>query len=66
MSHITGNKVKSIAIVTREIQALDPENQAIVMDVLKSLLAVSGGSIKNSLLSKLPIAEISEIIRKKE
>lgn len=54
MSHITGNKVKSIAIVTKEIQALNPENQAIVMDVLKNLMAISGDTLKNSVLSKLP------------
>ena len=54
MSHITGNKVKSIAIVTKEIQELDPENQAIVMDVLKHLMAVGGDTLKNSVLSKLP------------
>ncbi len=54
MSHITGNKVKSIAIVTKEIQALDPENQAIVMEVLKHLMAVGGDTLKNTVLSKLP------------
>ncbi|SDH41808.1 Protein of unknown function [Pseudobutyrivibrio sp. 49] len=54
MSHITGNKVKSIAIVTKEIQELDPENQAIVIDVLKHLMAVGGDTLKNTVLSKLP------------
>ena len=54
MSHITGNKVKSIATLTMEIQSLDPDNQAIVLDVLKHLMAVGGDTLKNTVLSKLP------------
>lgn len=54
MSHITSKKVRSIASITKEIQALEPEKQAIVIDVFMKLVAVSGDSIKNSVLSKLP------------
>lgn len=58
MSHITKNKVKSIAALTKEIQSLDPENQALVMDVLYKLVAVGGDSLKNTVLEKLlPITE---------
>ncbi|MBR5636394.1 MAG: DUF2974 domain-containing protein [Pseudobutyrivibrio sp.] len=63
MSHITSKKVRSIASLTMEIQALDPENQALVLDVFKHLVAVGGDSLKNSFLSKLPK---SVIMRKKE
>lgn len=54
MSHITSKKIRSIAALTKEIQSLDPENQAIIMEVLTKFIAVSGDSVKNSLLSKLP------------
>lgn len=58
MSHITSKKVRSIASITKEIQALDPENQALVLEVFKSLAAVSGGSIKDSFVEKLlPLTE---------
>lgn len=63
MSHITGNKVKSIAAVTKEIQSLDPENQAIVIDVFKHLMTVGGDNLKSSILSMLPK---NVIMRKKE
>ncbi len=54
LSHITSNKVQTLAVLTKEIQALEPENQALIMDVLKKLASVGGDSLKNSLLSKLP------------
>lgn len=63
MSHITTKKVRSIASITKEIQALEPENQALVLEVLKCLAAEGGESLKNSILSKLPK---NVIVRKKE
>ena len=63
MSQITSKKVKSVATLTREIQQLDPENQAIMIDVLKHLVVEGGDSIKSTLISKLPK---NVIIRKKE
>ncbi len=55
LSHITSKKARSIASITKEIQKLSPENQALVMDVFTSLVAVWGDGLKNSILSKLPI-----------
>ena len=63
MSHITSQKVKYIASVVKEVQSLEPENQAVVLDVLKHLVAVGGDNLKNSLLSMLPK---NIIMRKKE
>ena len=63
MSYITTKKVRSIASITKEIQALEPENQALVLEVLKCLAAEGGESLKNSILSKLPK---NIIVRKKE
>ncbi len=58
MSHLTSKKVRSIASLTKEIQALEPENQALVIDVFKSLAAVGGDSVKNTVLDKLlPLLE---------
>lgn len=54
LSQITSSKVRSIASLTKEVQSLDPENQALVIDVFSKLVAAGGDSIKNSLLSKLP------------
>lgn len=63
LSQITSSKVKSIAAITKEIQSLDPKNQAIVYDVLGKLVAASGDSLKNTVLSKLPK---NIIVRNKE
>ena len=63
MSEITSSKVSSVASLTKEIQSLDPENQALVIDVFVKLLASSGDSLKNTLLSKLSKIPI---MRKKE
>jgi hypothetical protein len=63
LSQITSSKVRSIASLTKEIQSLDPQNQALIMDVLGKLVAAGGDSLKNSLLSKLPK---SLIMRKSE
>ncbi len=54
MSHITSKKVRSIASITKEIQNLDAEDQALVLDVFKALAAEGGESLKNSIVSKLP------------
>jgi len=54
LSQITSKKVRTIASLTREIQTLSPENQALVTDVLFKLLAAGGDSLKNTVLSKLP------------
>ncbi|MBR1622429.1 MAG: DUF2974 domain-containing protein [Pseudobutyrivibrio sp.] len=54
MSQLTSSKVRSLASLTKEIQSLDPENQALVIDVFMKLVAAGGDSLKNSLLSKLP------------
>ncbi|SDB10156.1 Protein of unknown function [Pseudobutyrivibrio sp. YE44] len=61
MSHITSNKVFTLASLTKEIQALEPENQALIIDVFKKLATIGGDSLKNSILSKLPI---NAIVRK--
>ena len=63
LSQITSSKVRSIASLTKEIQSLDPKNQALIMDVFGKLVAAGGDSLKNSLLSKLPK---SLIMRKNE
>ncbi len=63
MSQVTSQKVRSVASITKEIQSLDPKNQALVIDVLKKLLLVGGDNIKNTLLTKLLK---SPIMRKKE
>ena len=54
LSQITSSKVRSIASLTKEIQSLDPDNQALVVDVFMKLVAAGGDSLKNTLLSKLP------------
>lgn len=63
LSHVTSNKVKSLASITKEFQALDSEHQAVVMDVLGTLVAIGGDTIKNSLLSKV---SKSVTVRKRE
>ena len=63
MSEITSSKVRSVASLTKEIQSLDPDNQALVIDVFVKLLASGGDSLKNTLLSKLSKIPI---MRKKE
>ena len=63
LSQITSNRVRSIASLTKEVQSLDQENQALVIDVLTKLLAAGGDSLKNTLLSKLPK---NLLVRKKE
>lgn len=63
LSELTSSKVRSVASLTKEIQALDPDNQALVIDVFVKLLASGGDSLKNTLLSKLSKIPI---MRKKE
>lgn len=63
LSELTSSKVRSVASLTKEIQSLDPDNQALVIDVFVKLLASGGDSLKNTLLSK--ISKIP-IMRKKE
>lgn len=63
MSEITSSKVRSVASLTKEIQSLDPDNQALVIDVFVKLLASGGDSLKNTLLTKLSKIPI---MRKKE
>jgi hypothetical protein len=63
LSQITSNKAKSVATLTKEIQALDPDNQALVIDVFMKLAAAGGDSLKNSLLSKV---SKNITVRKKE
>ncbi|SEK61948.1 Protein of unknown function [Pseudobutyrivibrio ruminis] len=63
LSQITSSKVRSIASLTKEIQTLDPKNQALILDVFGKLVAAGGDSLKHSLLSKLPK---SLIMRKNE
>ena len=53
LSQITSKKVRSIATITKEIQSLDSDNQALVIDVLLKLVTAGGDSLKNTLLSKL-------------
>ena len=54
MSQLSSSKVRSLASITKEIQSLEPENQALVMDVFVKLVAAGGDSLKNTLLAKLP------------
>ena len=63
LSQITSSKVKSVAAITKEIQSLEPDKQALVMDVFMKLVSAGGDSLKNSVLSLLPK---SIIMRKKE
>jgi hypothetical protein len=63
LSQITSSKVKSVAAITKEIQSLEPDKQALVMDVFMKLVSAGGDSLKNSVLSILPK---SLIMRKKE
>ncbi|MBP3262238.1 Mbeg1-like protein [Pseudobutyrivibrio sp.] len=63
LSELTSSKVRSVASLTKEIQSLDPDNQALVIDVFVKLLASGGDSLKNTLLSKLSKIPI---MRKKE
>ncbi len=63
MSDITSKRIRSVASITKEIQALEPQNQVIVLDVFKALVAVGGDTLKSSLISKLPK---SVIMRKNE
>ena len=59
-SQVTSNKPRMIATFTKEIQNLSPENQTLVLDAITSLVACSGESIKNSILSKLPLNFLSK------
>ncbi len=54
MSQITSSAVRSVASITKEVQGLTPENQALVWDVFGKLVAAGGDSLKNSVLSVLP------------
>ncbi len=63
LSEITSQSVKSVAYLTKEIQSLEPEKQALVADVLVKLLSAGGDGLKNSVLSKL---SKNLIMRKKE
>lgn len=49
LSQITSNRAKSLVNIRKEIQNLDPEHQAVIMDVFSKLILVGGESIKNSL-----------------
>ncbi len=63
LSQITSSKVKSVASIKKEIQSLEPDKQALIMDVFMKLLTAGGDSLKNTVLSKIPK---SPIMRKKE
>jgi hypothetical protein len=54
LSELTSNRLKSVAQITKEIQGLDPDKQAVVMDVVGKLVSAGGDSLKNSLLSLVP------------
>lgn len=53
LSQITSNRAKSLVNIRKEIQNLDPEHQAVIMDVFSKLILAGGESIKNSLGSVL-------------
>jgi hypothetical protein len=54
LSELTSNRLRSIAQITKEIQSLDADKQAVVMDVVSKLVSAGGDSLKNSLLSLVP------------
>ena len=53
LSQITSGGVKSVATITKEIQALDKERQALVYDIFKKLVGTGSDTIKNSILAKV-------------
>ena len=63
LSQLTNNRVRSLTSITKEIQSLEPDKQALVLDVFMKLVSAGGDSLKNTLLSKLP-KNVS--VRKKE
>ncbi|MCR5415530.1 MAG: DUF2974 domain-containing protein [Pseudobutyrivibrio sp.] len=52
-SQVTSSKIKSVATITKEIQGLPPEQQKIMYDIIAKLLSTSGGSLRDSVISKV-------------